>query len=653
MTGRSGAAGQPRVPRLPRGHRRRARARAATSSRTHVYDGTRADRAVRGTSSGTSSRAGRARGAPGTRRDRPTGRSAAPRGRATRRRGRGEGRHPRRGLLGSHRRVCPGSPGCTTRSGAPASPPSAWRGSARWRRYSALDNATFSRQGSDSRYLPLAFDHRLVRASQGSPPAASVSFVGARYPNRERVLETSSRAGVPVRAYGRDWSGHPVDRLRTWRLRRPDVPGEPRPRSRRGLRRDGRVDGNPQPARRPGRLHDAHLRGRRRRRRCSSIDRTDVGGLYEPGHEVLTWTDAEELVDLCQRAWYRPRLVRRRSARRSRAVPSPSTPSTTGSPFWRTHGTRSEDPGRPRRVAPLAGVSATRSASLVRRDCATAPPVERAVDVLRGGRRRHLVAVEATHASVAAGPWSRRWPTSPRERTIVVLPAGLALDLGRPPARTASAEDRLRAARRHGGPGSRSLHARSVPRRVALAARPRTPFLVTQHGALTPFAPPLPPDDTCSRGAGPTATTGRSGRADIDVENVGSQLLWRAGLGFATAARATGSTSDPDLPRPGPRGRDLPRPHGRGAAAVLPRARRRLPAAPLRAGPALADDAQRLPTSRDHRRLRRCAAGRARPTPWSACSPPGSSRRPPAAGTRGSTSRAPPHGSASSGSVTA
>ena len=30
--------------------------------------------------------------------------------------------------------------------------------------------------------------------------------------------------GVPVRAFGRDWSTHPVDRLRTWEWRRPDLP---------------------------------------------------------------------------------------------------------------------------------------------------------------------------------------------------------------------------------------------------------------------------------------------------------------------------------------------------------------------------------------------------------------------------------------------
>ena len=48
-----------------------------------------------------------------------------------------------------------------------------------------------------------------------------VVFVGARYPGRESLLTDLTAAQVPVRAYGRDWSAHPLDRLRTWRLRRP------------------------------------------------------------------------------------------------------------------------------------------------------------------------------------------------------------------------------------------------------------------------------------------------------------------------------------------------------------------------------------------------------------------------------------------------
>ena len=32
------------------------------------------------------------------------------------------------------------------------------------------------------------------------------------------------------------------------------------------------------------------------------LDRSDLGGLYEPGVELLTWSDDAELVDLCSRA---------------------------------------------------------------------------------------------------------------------------------------------------------------------------------------------------------------------------------------------------------------------------------------------------------------------------------------------------------------
>jgi spore maturation protein CgeB len=53
-----------------------------------------------------------------------------------------------------------------------------------------------------------------------------VVFVGSKYPNRVDLLTNLVKAGVPVRAYGRQWSHHPFDRLRTWELSRPDIPAE-------------------------------------------------------------------------------------------------------------------------------------------------------------------------------------------------------------------------------------------------------------------------------------------------------------------------------------------------------------------------------------------------------------------------------------------
>ena len=166
--------------------------------------------------------------------------------------------------------------------------------------YSRLDAAGFSSAGLDSRHLPLAFDHRLAPiATRRRLP--TVTFVGARYPSRERVLSGLRDRGIPVRAYGRDWSAHPVDRLRTWRLRVPSVPAE-RDLSRAEaygvmagsaatLNLHGHQDGFTM------RTFEAAGVGA-----VQLIDRLDLDGLYEPGAEVLPWASEDELVDLCRRA---------------------------------------------------------------------------------------------------------------------------------------------------------------------------------------------------------------------------------------------------------------------------------------------------------------------------------------------------------------
>lgn len=166
--------------------------------------------------------------------------------------------------------------------------------------YSALDDAAFRAQGLDSRYLPLAFDHRLERPAP-TGRNCDITFVGARYPAREEVLVRLHTAGVPVRAYGRDWSGHPVDRLRTWQITRPTVPAE-RDVTRAEayavmasaaatLNLHGNQDGFTM------RTFEASGVGG-----LQIIDRTDLDGLYEPGIELLTWSETDELIELCRRA---------------------------------------------------------------------------------------------------------------------------------------------------------------------------------------------------------------------------------------------------------------------------------------------------------------------------------------------------------------
>ena len=54
------------------------------------------------------------------------------------------------------------------------------------------------------------------------------------------------------------------------------------------------------------------------------------------------------------------------------------------------------------------------------------------------------------------------------------------------------------------------------------------PFVVSQHGALTPVAPPLPRGAVLCAWTEEDATFWRSGRTDVTSHVVGSELLWQA-----------------------------------------------------------------------------------------------------------------------------
>lgn len=83
---------------------------------------------------------------------------------------------------------------------------------------------------------------------------------------------------------------------------------------------------------------------------------------------------------------------------------------------------------------------------------------------------------------------------------------------------------------------------------VALAALHDVPFVVVQHGLLTPHAPPLPAACILLAWSAADGEFWRSGRADVDVTVVGSQLLWDAarrpnGAGRGPAGESTQSTT--------------------------------------------------------------------------------------------------------------
>lgn len=164
--------------------------------------------------------------------------------------------------------------------------------------YSPLDVATLVARGHRAAHVPLAYDGRIrVRPE----PRDEVVFVGARYPNREEFLAALHARGVPVRAFGRDWSGHPADRLRTWRVRGTGVP------SGRGLAR-ARAYAVMAGASGTLNIHGDQDGFTMRTFEASGVgalqlvDRPDVALHYEPGTEVGVFASVDEAAELALRA---------------------------------------------------------------------------------------------------------------------------------------------------------------------------------------------------------------------------------------------------------------------------------------------------------------------------------------------------------------
>jgi spore maturation protein CgeB len=104
-----------------------------------------------------------------------------------------------------------------------------------------------------------------------------------------------------VRAYGRDWSRHPVDRLRSWNWRRPAVPAE------RDIDRLAAYEVMAESAATLNLHADQDGFTMRTFEACGVgavqlIDRTDLDGLYDDGTELASWRSVGELVELCRRA---------------------------------------------------------------------------------------------------------------------------------------------------------------------------------------------------------------------------------------------------------------------------------------------------------------------------------------------------------------
>ncbi|WOP20110.1 glycosyltransferase [Raineyella sp. LH-20] len=164
--------------------------------------------------------------------------------------------------------------------------------------YSHLDVAALADRGFTTHFLANAYD---PAAALIPHPVPAVTFVGARYANREELLTQLAAAGVPVRAYGRDWSHHPIDRLRTWQWHRPALAaGRDVPLAEAwGIMAGSTATVNMH--------HDQDGFTMRTFEACGVgavqlLDRPDVTEFYEPGREVAVFTSPEEAIELSQRA---------------------------------------------------------------------------------------------------------------------------------------------------------------------------------------------------------------------------------------------------------------------------------------------------------------------------------------------------------------
>lgn len=163
--------------------------------------------------------------------------------------------------------------------------------------YSPGDVADLRARGFQALEVPLAYDSRLAISPVQEK---AISFVGARYPGREQMILALHQAGVPVKAFGKQWSRHWWDIARTRNLKGAGFP------TGRDLDRSvayGLMAASPATLNIHGdqdgftmRTFEASGVGG-----LQIIDRPEVSRYYEVGTEVLAYESQEELIELCQR----------------------------------------------------------------------------------------------------------------------------------------------------------------------------------------------------------------------------------------------------------------------------------------------------------------------------------------------------------------
>lgn len=153
--------------------------------------------------------------------------------------------------------------------------------------------------GVDAHCVPNAFDPH--RARPTGVRREELVFIGSGYANRRSTLEHLHAQGLPVHAWGRDFSPHPVDRLRTFSWDRPAFPASREV----PLERAYQLHSEGAAAIAIHGLQNGHamrtfeipgMGG------VQLVDREDVSRYYEVGTEVALWRGLDELTELSRRA---------------------------------------------------------------------------------------------------------------------------------------------------------------------------------------------------------------------------------------------------------------------------------------------------------------------------------------------------------------
>ncbi|MBS3180142.1 MULTISPECIES: CgeB family protein [unclassified Pseudoclavibacter] len=164
--------------------------------------------------------------------------------------------------------------------------------------YSLSDVEALRSDGLTVGHVPLGFDSLL---GYSTVPSSSLTLVGARYENREALVREVQAGGVPVRAYGREWSRNFWDVVRTRRITSPGVPSGPdlgrsaaygvMAGSLATLNIHSDQDGFTM------RTFEAAGVGA-----LELVDRADVADFYEVGEEVLVFEGSQDIIELLHRA---------------------------------------------------------------------------------------------------------------------------------------------------------------------------------------------------------------------------------------------------------------------------------------------------------------------------------------------------------------